>query len=133
MTKDELYEKGIRLRREMFGEAGAEGQVENASPLMEKLQDVVTRYCFGDIWQRDGLDQRTRSMVTLGMLVALGREHETKIHLRGALANGVTEDEIREIMIHSFLYCGIPAAANGLKAVEEVLAAAAGEAVTADA
>ena len=127
MIKDELYENGIRLRREMFGSAGAEEQVENAAPLMEKLQEIVTRYCFGDIWQRDGLDQRSRSMVTLGMLVALGREHETKIHLQGALANGVTADEIREIMLHSFLYCGIPAAASGLKAAEEVLAAAGAE------
>ena len=127
MIKDELYENGIRLRREMFGSAGAEEQVENAVPLMEKLQEIVTRYCFGDIWQRDGLDQRSRSMVTLGMLVALGREHETKIHLQGALANGVTADEIREIMLHSFLYCGIPAAASGLKAAEEVLAAAGAE------
>lgn len=120
LIKDELFEAGLELRHRMFGRSLAEDQIENPSDLMAKLQDIVTRYCFGDIWQREDLDQRTRSMITLAMLVALGRDHETKIHIQGALANGVTEIEIREIMLHSFLYCGIPAAVNGLKAAEEV-------------
>jgi 4-carboxymuconolactone decarboxylase len=123
LIKDELYDAGLELRRHMFGPGGAEEQVENTTELNDKLQEVVTRYCFGDVWQREGLDQRTRSMITLSMLVALGRDHETRIHLQGALANGVTEEEIREIMVHSFLYCGIPAMVNGIKAAEEVLAA----------
>lgn len=121
MIKDELYENGLDLRRRMFGPAGAELQVENTTDFTDKLQEIVTRYCFGDIWQREDLDQRTRSMITLSMLVALGRDHETRIHVKGALANGVTETEIREIMLHSFLYCGIPAMVNGLLAAEEVI------------
>ena len=126
MTTDESYEKGLRLRRETFGAAGTDELLQNVSEMNEKMQDIVTRYCFGDIWQRDGLDLRTRSMITLSMLVALGREHETRIHLKGAIANGVTAAEIRELMVHSFLYCGIPAAATGLRIAEEVLADAAG-------
>ena len=122
MIRDELYDVGLELRRHMFGSVGAEQQVENTTELNDKLQEIVTRYCFGDVWQREGLDHRTRSMITLSMLVALGRDHETRIHLQGALANGVTEEEIREIMLHSFLYCGIPAMVNGMKAAEEVLA-----------
>ncbi len=124
MIKDNLYDAGLELRRAMFGPAGAEDQVENTTDLNDKLQEVVTRYCFGDIWQREGLDKKTRSLLTLGMLVALGRSHEIRIHLRGGLSNGLTEEEIRETMLHSFLYCGIPAAVDGLRAAEEVLAEA---------
>jgi len=122
VIQDELYEAGLNLRRHMFGHAGAEGQVEHTTDFNDKLQEIVTRYCFGDIWQREGLDHKTRSLITLAMLTALGREHEIKIHLKGALANGVTEEEIREVMLHSFLYCGIPAMVNGLRLAEEVLA-----------
>lgn len=122
MIHDELYEKGLDLRRSMFGPAGAEEQVETTTDFNDKIQDVVTRYCFGDIWQREGMDLRTRSFVTLAMLVALGRPHEIRIHLRGAIANGITTEEIRELMIHSLLYCGLPAAIDGLRAFEEVLA-----------
>lgn len=124
MMHDELYEKGLDLRRSMFGRAGAEDQVETTTDFNEKIQDVVTRYCFGDIWQREGLDLRTRSFVTLAMLVALGRPHEIRIHLRGAISNGIATEEIRELMIHSFLYCGLPAAIDGLTAFEELLAEA---------
>lgn len=127
MIHDELYEKGLNLRRSMFGQAGAEEQVEATTDLNDKIQDVVTRYCFGDIWQREGLDLRTRSFATLAMLVALGRPHEIRIHLRGAISNGITTEEIRELMIHSFLYCGLPAAIDGLTAFEEILAETAAE------
>ena len=120
MTKspDEL---GIELRRKMFGAAGAEQQVESASEFTQPMQDIVTRICFGEVWQRPGLDTRTRSMITLAMLAALGREPELKVHVRGAIANGVTKEEIREILVHSFLYCGIPAMVSGLRAAESVL------------
>lgn len=121
MIKDSLYDVGLELRRSMFGPAGAEDQVEHTSDLNDKIQEVVTRYCFGDIWQREGLDKKTRSLITLAMLVALGRSHEVRIHLQGGLANGLTEEEIREVMLHSFLYCGIPAAMDGFRAAEEVL------------
>ncbi|MGW6172488.1 carboxymuconolactone decarboxylase family protein [Arthrobacter sp. NPDC055138] len=127
MIKDNLYDVGLELRRSMFGPAGAENQVEHTNDLNDKIQEVVTRYCFGDIWQREGLDKKTRSLITLAMLVALGRSHEVRIHLQGGLANGLTEEEIREVMLHSFLYCGIPAAMDGFRAAEDVLSQARGK------
>lgn len=128
MIHDELYDNGLELRRAMFGPGGADEQVGATTDLDDKIQDIVTRYCFGDIWQRPVLGLRNRSLITLAMLVALGRPHEIRIHLRGAISNGVSTDEIRELMIHSFLYCGLPAAVDGLRAFEEVLSEFAKEA-----
>lgn len=120
MVRDELYEIGIEQRRKMFGSAGAEDQVDHTNGLNDKLQDFVTRYCFGDIWQRPGLSITDRSKVTFAMLVAAGKPHETRVHARGALENGVSPVELREIVVQSVLYCGIPAAVEGLRALEEV-------------
>lgn len=122
MIRDEQFELGRDLRRQMFGTSGADDQIESATELTDKLQEIVTRQVFGDIWQRPELDMRTRSMITLAMLVALGRGHEIRIHLRGALANGVTAEEIREIMLHSSIYCGLPAAVDGILAAGEIFA-----------
>ncbi|MBB4929577.1 4-carboxymuconolactone decarboxylase [Lipingzhangella halophila] len=122
MIEDELYDAGLRQRRAMFGKAGAEDQVEHTTDLNDKLQEIVTRNCFGDIWQRDGLEVRTRSLITVAMLLALGRSHELRIHINGALANGVSVVELREIMLHSYLYCGIPAAVEGIRTLDEILA-----------
>lgn len=122
VIKDEHYDVGIGLRRHMFGQAGAEDQTENTTGLNDKIQDFVTRYCFGDIWQRPHLSTIDRSKITFAMLVATGKAHETRIHARGALANGVSPVELREIAIHAALYCGIPAAVEGLTALEEVFA-----------
>jgi 4-carboxymuconolactone decarboxylase len=122
VIRDDLYDIGLRQRRDMFGPAGAEGQVEHTNDLNDKLQDFVTRYCFGDIWQRAGLPLTDRSKITFAMLIALGKAHELRIHARGALANGVSPEELREVVVHSILYCGIPAAVEGLRALEEVLA-----------
>jgi 4-carboxymuconolactone decarboxylase len=105
----------------MFGPAGAEGQVDSTNELNDKLQEIVTRWCFGDIWQRDGLGPSQRSMITVGMLLALGRSHELNIHLRGALRNGVTPEELREICLHAILYCGIPAGVEGIRTLDAVL------------
>jgi 4-carboxymuconolactone decarboxylase len=127
MIKDSFYDRGIAVRRDMFGPAGAEQMTDNASAFTDELQDIVTRHCFGDIWSRDGLDRRDRSLVTLAMLVALGRSHEIGIHTRGALANGVTSDELRELLIHSSLYCGIPSAFDGFRVVEPIVDEAAGK------
>ncbi|MGP3535556.1 carboxymuconolactone decarboxylase family protein [Microbacterium sp. RD1] len=121
MIRDHLYDVGLRQRRDMFGPEGAEGQVEHTTDLNDKIQDYVTRYCFGDIWQRDGLSLTDRSKVTLAMLIAQGKSHELRIHVRGALANGVSVLELREVIVHSTLYCGIPAAVEGLRALEEIL------------
>lgn len=122
MHQDELFHRGLQTRREMFGSQGAEQQTDNTTDFTDKLQELVTRWCFGDIWGREGLSRHTRSLLTLGMLVALGRPHEIKIHVRGALSNGVTPEEIREVLLHSVLYCGIPAAVDGFNAAGEVLA-----------
>lgn len=122
MIKDDLlFEAGIAQRRHMFGAAGAEAQVDKTTDLDDKLQDFVTRYCFGDIWQRSGLSVADRSKITLAMLIATGKPHEIRVHLRGALANGVTPIELRELVVHSILYCGIPAAVEGMRALSEIL------------
>ncbi|MGY6709289.1 MAG: NAD(P)-binding domain-containing protein, partial [Rhizobiaceae bacterium] len=115
------FEKGLDLRRKMFGPEGAELQVDNATPYLAPMQDIVTRICFGEVWQRPVLDLKTRSLLTLAMLTAMGRQHEIKIHTKGAIANGVTREEIREMMVHAFLYCGIPLMVDAMRASEEVL------------
>lgn len=122
MIRDELYDKGLEQRRTMFGPGGAEDQVEHTTDINDKLQDFVTRNCFGDIWQREGLSTADRSKITIAMLLATGKAHETRIHIRGGLANGLSVEEIREIALHSILYCGIPSAVDGIRALEEIMA-----------
>ena len=114
-------QKGLELRRVMFGRQGADDHIDNASDMMAPVQDIVTRFCFGEIWQRPLLDKKTRSLITLSMLVATGRSHEIKIHNRGAVANGATREELRELFIHSVAYCGIPLMVDGMRACEETL------------
>ena len=121
MIHDELYEAGLALRYEMFGRDGAHQQVENTNAFNDKLQDFVTRNCFGDFWQRDGLSVQDRSKITIAMLIASGNDHEIRIHLRGGLNNGLSVLQLREIILHSILYCGIPSAVEGLRALNEVL------------
>lgn len=121
MESEKTFERGLEIRRAMFGPEGAEQQTDNATDFTWPLQDMVTRYCFGEIWDRGTLDRKQRSMITLAMLIALGRPHEIKIHVRGGLKNGLTKDEIREILVHSMLYCGIPACVDGYRAASEVL------------
>lgn len=115
------YDMGLELRRKMFGPQGADDQIDNASDYMAPLQDIVTRICFGEGWQRPVLDKKTRSLVTLAMLTAMGRTHEIKIHTRGAIANGATREELRELFLHSYLYCGIPMMVDAMRASDEVL------------
>jgi 4-carboxymuconolactone decarboxylase len=122
MTDKETFDKGMGLRHEMFGPAGAERAFETASDLSRPLQDIVTRYCFGEIWQRPGLDRKTRSLITLAMLMGTGRFLQFPAHLRGALANGATPEELRELILHSQLYCGIPSAVEAMAALEATLA-----------
>jgi 4-carboxymuconolactone decarboxylase len=118
---DEVFARGLGLRGHMFGPAGAEKQVDAATDFTRPLQEWVTRQCFGEAWHRPALDHRARSMITLAMLIALGREHEIKVHVRGAIANGVTKDEIRELMMHSIIYCGVPLAVGAFRSAVEVL------------
>jgi 4-carboxymuconolactone decarboxylase len=117
----EAFTKGLALRREMFGVAGADKAVADASEFSRPLQETVTRFCFGEIWQRPGLDRKTRSMITIAMLIAAGRFAQLPAHVRGAIANGVTRTELRELVLHSQLYCGIPAAVEATSVCEAAL------------
>jgi 4-carboxymuconolactone decarboxylase len=122
MTENtDTFDKGLSLRRDMFGVAGADQAVNNASPFAAPLQDMVTRFCFGEVWQRPGLDRKTRSLITVAMLIAAGRMLQLPAHLKGAIANGATPLELRELILHSQLYCGIPAAVEATILCESAL------------
>ena len=118
---DPIFAAGLKVRREMWGPDGAERQIEAASDFLWPMQDYVTRHCFGETWTRPLLGRKVRSMLTLGMLVAQGRPHELKVHVRGAIANGVTKQEISEVLLHAMIYCGVPKAVEGFRSAEEVL------------
>jgi 4-carboxymuconolactone decarboxylase len=125
MTDDNsAFETGLALRRDMFGPAGADKALEAATDFSRPLQEMVTRYCFGEVWQRPGLDRKTRSMLTLAMLISNGRFTQFAAHVRGAIANGVTELELRELVLHAQLYCGIPAAVEATAICEGILRSA---------
>jgi 4-carboxymuconolactone decarboxylase len=123
VKKDQAFETGMQVRREIFGPEMAERAIENVSPFMAPFQEMLTRYCFGETWSRPGIDRRLRSIITLAMLTAQGRAEEIKIHVRGALANGVTREEMQEIFLHAMIYCGVPLSLNGFLAADEVFKA----------
>jgi len=120
VIRDELYEIGIAQRRKMFGTPGSDAVVDHTTGVNDKIEDFVTRQTFGDIWQRPGLSIKDRSKVTFAMLVATGKPHELRVHARGAIANGVTPIELREIVLQALLYCGIPAAVEGVRGLNDV-------------
>ncbi len=113
--------KGIATRRAVLGDAYVDAALAKVTPFTEPLQELVTRHAWGNTWQRPGLDLRTRSIVTVSMLVALGRMQELKTHVRGALNNGVTTAELQEIFLHASVYCGFPAAVDAFRAAAEVV------------
>lgn len=117
----ELDRKGLATRRAVLGDAYVDGALAKAAPFAVPLQELVTRHAWGNTWQRSGIDLRTRSIVTVSMLVALGRMHELKIHVRGALNNGVTKEELQEIFLHASVYCGFPAAVDAFRTAAEVI------------
>lgn len=119
---DPLFDQGLALRRHMFGAGGAEEQIAAATEFTLPLQELVTRSCFGELWHRPYLDLKLRSMLTLAMLAALGRGNQVKVHVKGALANGVTREEIREILLHATAYGGIPAVVEAFAGACEALA-----------
>lgn len=119
---DELYEKGDKVRREVLGDKHVDRQVANADPFAATIQDYVTRIGWGEVWGREGLDRRSRSILNLGMLAALGKDHEMKVHIKGALRNGLTRDEIAEIFLQVALYCGAPTALECFRLAREVFA-----------
>jgi 4-carboxymuconolactone decarboxylase len=120
-SADPIFARGLDVRRAMWGHDGAEGQIDAASDFIWPMQDYVTRHCFGETWTRPGLPRKTRSMITMGILVSQGRPHELKVHVRGALANGVTREEIQEVLLHAMVYSGIPRGVEGFRSAAEVL------------
>ena len=120
---NELFEKGLKVRREVLGAASVDGSLAKADDFMMAFQHITTEMCWGYAWTRPGLDRRTRSIINLAMLTALSKPSELKLHVKGALTNGVTVDEIKEILLHATVYCGIPAGLEAFKAAHEVLLA----------
>jgi 4-carboxymuconolactone decarboxylase len=119
----ELYDRGLSNRKEVLGAAHVERSFATADAFSKPYQDLVTEYCWGAIWDRPGLPRKTRSLLNLAMLTALNREEEFKLHVRAALRNGVTKDEIGEVLLQAMIYCGVPAANSAFKQAREVFAA----------
>ena len=117
----DLFDRGLALRREVLGPDYVDGSLKSANDFMMTFQRVTTEWCWGYAWGRPGLERKTRSMLNLAMLTALNRAAEVKLHVRGAINNGVTVDEITEVLLHATIYCGIPAGLDAFKAANEVL------------
>jgi 4-carboxymuconolactone decarboxylase len=118
----ELFDKGLKVRREVLGSEYVDNAIKNADDFSRSLQEFVTEYCWGELWNRPGLDRKSRSMLNLAMLAALNRPHEIKLHIRGAINNGMTKDEIKEVFLQVGVYCGVPAAVDAFRSAREVFA-----------
>ncbi|MGB0035949.1 MAG: 4-carboxymuconolactone decarboxylase [Candidatus Acidiferrales bacterium] len=121
MDERKRHEQGMAVRRTVLGDAHVDRAVKNANDFNEEFQDLITRYAWGEIWSRPGLPRKTRSLLTIGMMVALNRSDELRLHLRAAFNNGVTRNEIKEVLLQSAIYCGVPAANSAFHAAEEIL------------
>lgn len=117
----ETYEEGLAIRKEVLGAAHVERSMAKVSPFSRPIQDYVTEFCWGGIWSRDGLDRAERSLVNLGILTALNRSHELAVHVRGAIRNGVTIQQIQEVLLQTAMYVGAPAALESFRVAERVL------------
>jgi 4-carboxymuconolactone decarboxylase len=117
-----MYDKGLGVRRAVLGDEYVEAAMKNVDDFNQPLQDVLNEYCWGAIWGREGLPRKTRSMLNLAMISALNRPHELKMHVKGALVNGVTRDEIREIFMQVAIYCGVPAGVDSFRVAREAFA-----------
>jgi 4-carboxymuconolactone decarboxylase len=120
--RDEAYERGMRVRREVLGDEHVDRAVAATTDATREFQDFITRYAWGEVWSRPGLDRRARSCVTLGALVALGRFDELAMHIRAARLNGLETDEIKEVLLQTAVYCGVPAANSAFAVFQRVLA-----------
>ena len=116
----ELFEKGLKVRREVLGAEYVDASIAKADEFNRPLQELVTEYCWGAVWTRPGLDRKMRSMINLAMLTALNRPHEVKLHLKGALKNGCSKDDIMEVLLQTAIYCGVPAAVDSFRLAREV-------------
>lgn len=123
MKGSEQFNKGLDVRRAVLGADYVDGSLAKADDFMMAFQEITTEWCWGYAWTRPGLERKTRSMLNLAMLTALGKPAELKLHVKGALANGVSVDEIKEILLHATVYCGIPPGLDAFKAAHEVLRA----------
>jgi 4-carboxymuconolactone decarboxylase len=120
-THAATWQRGMETRKAVLGAEHVERSMNGVSEFARPMQDLVTEYCWGGIWTRDGLDRKTRSMINLAMLTALGRNHEFGVHVRGAINNGCTPDEIREVLLQTAIYVGVPAALESFRTAEQVL------------
>jgi 4-carboxymuconolactone decarboxylase len=118
----DLFENGLEVRRAVLGEAYVQKSLATANSFMAPLQKLITEWCWGYVWTRPALSRKTRSVINIAMLAALNRPNELRLHVRGALNNGVTTEEIQEILLQAAVYCGVPAALDGFKIAAEVIA-----------
>jgi 4-carboxymuconolactone decarboxylase len=123
MDEEDRYAAGLEVRRAVLGDAHVDRALDRRNDFNEEFQDLITRYAWGEIWTRPGLERRTRSLLTIAMMVALGRQEELRLHLRAAFNNGVTREEIKEVLLQAAVYCGVPAANTAFHIAEEVFAA----------
>ncbi|MGI3213142.1 4-carboxymuconolactone decarboxylase [Roseovarius tibetensis] len=121
MDKD-TYERGLEIRKSVLGAEFVENSIANADDFNRPMQELVTEYCWGAVWGRDGLEKKTRSMLNIAMISALNRPHELKMHLKGAIRNGVSKAEITEILLQVAIYCGVPAAVDSFRVAKEAFA-----------
>ena len=124
---DPVYEHGMQVRREVLGDAHVDRAIERTTDFTAEFQNLITRLAWGEIWSRPGLDRKTRSAITLTAMVALGRDEELAMHVRAALRNGLTSDEIKEVLLHATVYCGVPAGNAAFAIAQRVLEEAASE------
>jgi 4-carboxymuconolactone decarboxylase len=120
-TSDNAYDKGLSTRKQVMGEAFVDNALSGVTDFTRPIQDHITAKAWGDVWQRPGLDLKTRSLITVAMLTALGKQHELKGHLRGALNNGATPAELQEVLLHAAVYCGVPTAVEAFRTAAEVV------------
>ena len=118
---DDAHERGMRNRREVLGDEHVDAAIERTSDFTADFQDFITRYAWGEVWDRPGIDRRTRSAITLTALIAVGRFDELEMHVRAAVRNGLSEDEIKEVLLQSAIYCGVPAANSAFAVAQKVL------------
>jgi 4-carboxymuconolactone decarboxylase len=118
---DDAQERGMNVRREVLGDEHVDRSIERSTPYTQDFQDFITRYAWGEIWSRPGLDRRTRSCITMAALVAIGRFDELALHIRGARRNGLTFDEIAEVLMQTAVYCGVPAANSAFHVFQRVV------------
>jgi 4-carboxymuconolactone decarboxylase len=119
---EERYEAGLRIRREVLGAEYVDKSIATADDFNRPLQELVTEYCWGAVWSRPGLSRKMRSLINLAMLTALNRPHEVKLHLKGALNNGCSKEEIMEVLLQTAIYCGVPAAIDSFRLAREIFA-----------